>query len=122
MHEYLDAINGLFETIGAVATWRNVVAIRRDRSVRGVEWSSMAFFAAWGVWNCVWYPSLHQWFSTLGGAFLVSGNIAWLSHALKYRSPSPQDSALATSAATSAGQHQTELYGQAASSTKSISL
>lgn len=118
MHENFDAINGLFEVIGALATWRNVMAIRRDRAVRGVAWASMAFFAVWGVWNLVYYPSLHQWISTLGGAFLTLGNLTWVGLALKYRHP---ESVLVANVETIAGQRPGVLYGPADSSTKSTS-
>lgn len=120
MHEYFDAINGIFETVGAIATWRNVLAIRRDRSVRGVAWGSMAFFALWGVWNLGYYPSLHQWLSTLGGAFLVAGNLTWVGLALKYRKPLPPASVPVANDEICAGPPREELFGQADSSMKSM--
>lgn len=82
-----DAINGFFEVLGAIATWRNFFRLRHDRAIAGVNWTSMAFFAAWGVWNLVYYPSLHQWFSFIGGAFLVAGNLAWVGLALQLDKP-----------------------------------
>lgn len=121
MHEHFDAINGLFETLGAVATWRNVVAIHRDRAVRGVAMASMAFFASWGVWNLIYYPSLHQWLSTIGGSLLVAGNIAWVGLALKYRKPRPPVSVPAQSAEIPDGRPPIKVCGQAASSMKFIS-
>lgn len=79
----LDAINGLFELLGAVVTWRNFFRLRNDRSISGVNWTSMAFFAAWGVWNLVYYSGLSQWLSFIAGAFLTAGNIAWVVLALR---------------------------------------
>lgn len=73
-----DLINGSFELVGAVFTWRNYVQLRRDRVLRGVYWPTAAFFAAWGLWNLVYYPALGQWASFLGGMLLVSGNVAWV--------------------------------------------
>jgi hypothetical protein len=72
-----DIINGLFELVGAFMTWRNYVQLRRDGEVRGVYWPVTAFFAAWGLWNLYYYPSLGQWFSFAAGVLLVGWNIAW---------------------------------------------
>jgi hypothetical protein len=79
-----DIINGTFELVGAVATFGYVRSLIRDRVVRGVDYRSMAFFASWGIWNLIYYPHLDQWVSTVGGAALVAGNIAWLLLRLYY--------------------------------------
>lgn len=82
-----DLINGGFELLGAAFTWRNYQQLRRDRQVHGVYWPTTAFFAAWGLWNLVYYPTLGQWASFAGGVLLVAGNVAWVGLAiqLKYR-------------------------------------
>lgn len=80
-----DVANGSFEVLGSVATWFNVRRLLRDRVVHGVDYRSMAFFAAWGLWNLVYYPHLDQWFSFAGGVLLVTGNLAWLSLGLYYK-------------------------------------
>jgi hypothetical protein len=82
---YLDCVNGLFESLGAFFTWRNAYSLYRDKEVRGVYWPTTAFFSAWGLWNLHYYPSLNQWFSFMGGAFLVGGNILWTILYLYYR-------------------------------------
>ncbi len=81
-----DLINGLFEGLGAVALWGNVIAIRRDRRVNGVDWRATLFFTAWGLWNLYYYPHLGQWLSFVGGLAIVCVNITWLAHVLAYRS------------------------------------
>ena len=78
-----DLINGGFELLGAVFTWRNYLQLRRDRRVAGVYWPTTAFFAAWGLWNLVYYPALAQWASFIGGIALVAGNVAWVVLALR---------------------------------------
>lgn len=78
-----DLINGSFELVGAWFTWRNYVQLRRDRVLRGVYWPTSAFFAAWGLWNLVYYPALGQWFSFMGGVLLVAGNVAWVAMAVQ---------------------------------------
>jgi hypothetical protein len=80
-----DIVNGVFETVGALATWANVRRIRRDRRVAGVNFYSMAFFAGWGLWNLIYYPHLDQWASFVGGVLLVSGNVVWTVYAIRYR-------------------------------------
>lgn len=86
-----DLINGGFELLGAVFTWRNFLQLRLDRDIRGVYWPTTAFFAAWGLWNLIYYPALHQWASFAGGVLLVSGNLAWVAMAihLQFRLPNP---------------------------------
>lgn len=81
----IDVINGSFELLGAVATWGNAHRLWRDRVVRGVDWRSMAFFCTWGLWNLIYYPNLGQWLSTVGGAALVVGNLAWVAMYFTFR-------------------------------------
>ncbi len=73
-----DLINGLFEAGGAVTLCLNVRALWRDRGISGVHWGPVAFFSAWGLWNLIYYPSLHQWFSFAGGLLVVTINLVWL--------------------------------------------
>jgi len=81
----VDLVNGLFEAIGALFVWRNFVQLRRDGEVKGVYWPVTAFFAAWGVWNLYYYPTLGQWFSFSAGVVLCAGNIAWVIGVLRLR-------------------------------------
>ena len=78
-----DLINGIFESIGAIMTWRNYIQLRRDMNFSGVYWPCTAFFSTWGIWNLIYYPSLNQWFSFVGGIVLVSGNLMWVALAYK---------------------------------------
>jgi hypothetical protein len=73
-----DLINGAFELSGAAMLWLNVRQLWRDRRIAGVHWGPTLFFAAWGLWNLFYYPSLHQWASFTGGLAIVSMNTAWL--------------------------------------------
>lgn len=77
-----DLINGSFELVGAYFTWRNWMQLRQDRTIAGVYWPTTAFFAAWGLWNLVYYPALGQWASFIGGMVLVAGNVAWVALAM----------------------------------------
>lgn len=81
----LDMMNGCFEFIGAYFTWMNAYALYKAKSFRGVYWQSTAFFMSWGIWNLVYYRGLQQYFSWIGGMFLVSGNLVWVMLAIKYR-------------------------------------
>lgn len=80
-----DLINGSFELLGAVLTWRNFQQLRIDRTIAGVYWPTTAFFAAWGLWNLIYYPALGQWASFAGGVLLVAGNLAWVVLAVRLR-------------------------------------
>jgi hypothetical protein len=81
----LDYINGLFEFIGSYFTWMNARTLYRDKEVKGVYWPATAFFSAWGIWNVIYYPALHQWASFFGGVVLVCGNIAWIILLITYK-------------------------------------
>lgn len=85
MTHWPDLINGGFELLGAVFTWRNYLQLRRDRRVAGVYWPTTAFFAAWGLWNLIYYPTLGQWASFAGGVLLVAGNVAWVVLAIQLK-------------------------------------
>lgn len=80
-----DHINACFELLGALFTWRNAAQLYRDKEIRGVYWPTWVFFAAWGVWNLAYYPSLGQWWSFWAGALLVGGNLAWVALAVAVR-------------------------------------
>ena len=82
---YADLANGLFEAFGALSLTANIRAIRRDKSVKGVDWRVTGFFTGWGIWNLYYYPSLDQWLSFTGGLFVVTVNAIWLGHAWYYR-------------------------------------
>lgn len=73
-----DFINGLFEFFGGVLLWLNVRRLWRDRSVKGVSWVPVVFWAAWGAWNLFFYPAVGCWWSFAGGLFVVTANAAWL--------------------------------------------
>lgn len=80
----LDKINAVFEGGGSILVWLNVIQLIKDKQVKGVHWGPPIFFMLWGYWNMLYYPSLHQWFSTLGGAMLALGNTVWVSLMIKY--------------------------------------
>lgn len=80
-----DLMNGLFEFFGACMIWLNVMALVKDRQVRGVNWKVTGFFWSWGIWNLYYYPSLHQWASFAGGVWICIANFVWLGLAIRYR-------------------------------------
>lgn len=80
----MDVINGSFELGGAFILLLNVRRLYRDKIVRGVHWSPTAFFAAWGLWNLLYYPSLGQTCSFIGGVCLVAVNLVWLGQVAYY--------------------------------------
>ncbi len=80
-----DVINGLFELFGSYFTWKNAWVLHAAKEVKGVYWPTWLFFTVWGLWNLFYYPALGQSFSFYAGIFLVAGNIAWVSLAVRYR-------------------------------------
>jgi len=80
-----DLINALFELGGAIVTWLNVRKLTQDKEIKGVYWPIWIFFSSWGLWNLYYYPSIGHILSFLAGIILVSGNIAWVSLAWRYK-------------------------------------
>lgn len=78
-----DHINGVFEALGAVAAWRNVLQLSRDGAIRGVYWPIYWFYSAWGAWNLYYYRALGQTWSLAAGGVLFAGNVAWVVLALR---------------------------------------
>lgn len=74
----MDLTNALFEMGGALVSLLSLRQLHRDRELRGVHPAPAVFFLLWGLWNVVYYPSLDQPLSTIGGAALVLVNAAWL--------------------------------------------
>lgn len=73
-----DVINGGFEFISGLFCLINVFRLLKDKIVMGVSAIPTGFFSLWGIWNLYYYPTLNQWFSFIGGIFLVSINVWWL--------------------------------------------
>lgn len=73
-----DVINGAFEALAGFMIMNHCTVLFRQKQVRGVSVFSTAFFAAWGVWNLYYYPSLGQIYSFLGGILVVSFNVLWV--------------------------------------------
>lgn len=79
-----DFINGAFELAGGAFSLMNVRTILRDKQVRGMALTPLAFITAWGYWNIYYYPHLSQWLSFTGGLMLVSVNSVWFALAVYY--------------------------------------
>lgn len=79
-----DIANGLFELGGAFFLWKNVQAIRRDKTIQGVNWTPTIWFTAWGFFNLWFYPFNGLWLSFMGGVAIVTINSIWLYHVWKY--------------------------------------
>jgi len=82
---HLDMINGTFEFIGAIVSWRNVYQIYKDKFIAGVYWPATAFFGLWGLWNIFYYSGLNQTWSFCSGILLCLANLTWVSLYLYYR-------------------------------------
>lgn len=80
----LDHINGLFELASGVLMWLNVKALINDGQLKGVKIAPALVFTLWGYFNLFYYPSLHQWWSLVGGCLLVLANTIWIGIALLF--------------------------------------
>ena len=71
-------MNALFEFIGGLFLWMNVITLYKDKATRGIYYPTVIFFFIWGVWNLWYYPSLDQWWSFIGGVWLATANLVWI--------------------------------------------
>ncbi len=81
----MDWINGLFEFVGSILCWMNVVKLYNEKEIKGVYWPVTAFFASWGYWNIAYYSTLNQWASFWGGILMAIANTVWVVLAITYR-------------------------------------
>lgn len=79
-----DIINAVFETLAGLLTLLNVRRIIIDKEVRGISMIPITLFTLWGIWNLYYYPHLGQWFSFVGGLFIMLTNLTWVSLAVYY--------------------------------------
>lgn len=79
-----DILNGIFEAGLSIFLWKGVLALRRDKEVRGFYWPTVVWTTAWGFYNLYFYPHLDQWASFWGGMFVVMANLTWLAHVAYY--------------------------------------
>ncbi len=79
-----DHLNALFELLGGLVICLNIKAVLKDKAVAGVRWWTVAFFAAWGLWNIFYYPHLGQWWSFSAGLFIVAANLVWVALLVHY--------------------------------------
>ena len=84
MSTWPDLVTGIFGVCGAALLFTNVLAIRKDKTLKGVRWYPVAFFTVWGFWNIFFYTHLDQWLSFAGGLLTVAVNFVWLCHIFYY--------------------------------------
>lgn len=79
-----DIINGCFELLAGLFCTINCFRLYKDKKVRGISILSTVFFTSWGFWNLYYYPSLGQTMSFIGGIFIVTTNVVWVSQMIYY--------------------------------------
>jgi uncharacterized membrane protein YesL len=79
-----DLVNGLWELGGAILLCANIRQLHRDKEVRGFRADVLAFFTAWGIWNCYFYPANGLPLSFAGGALLALANLAYVLQVVYY--------------------------------------
>ncbi len=79
-----DKINGVFELLGGMFIWYNVLTLYRDKALKGVSVGTAMFFSTWGFWNLYYYPSVGCMFSFACGINIVITNSTWVVLALYY--------------------------------------
>lgn len=86
MH-WVDLINGIFESIGAVVIWINVRQVIKDKFISGVHWVPALFWTVYSFWGLIYYYTLHQPISLIAGISIALGQAIWLGLFVKYWRP-----------------------------------
>jgi len=81
----MDMINAAFEFGGFLAVVPSIMAVLRDKRVRGVSLLTPLFFTAWGFWNIIYYPHLDQIWSAWAAVLLSVTNALYLTLLFHYR-------------------------------------
>jgi hypothetical protein len=81
---YSDLANSGIELVGAAVTLTNVVALHRDKMVRGISLLPVVFFTLWGAWNIFFYHTNGLFYSALAGVAMFLVNALWLVMAVYY--------------------------------------
>lgn len=79
-----DQINAAFELLGGAVLIVNIRTLLKHKQVRGFNPMLYAFFSLWGIWNLVYYPHLHQWFSFVACILLAGANVLYFGLSLYY--------------------------------------
>lgn len=80
-----DMINGSFELMGGLLKGIDVYTLYRDKEVKGISMFPVYAFTLWACWNVIYYPMINQYWSFIGGLFLLVTNLTWTSMALYYK-------------------------------------
>jgi hypothetical protein len=81
----LDLINAGFELFGGAFVALNCWDIWKKKAVAGATLTAMGFFTSWGVWNLFYYPSIGQWWSTVGAWGVMLANAIMIGLIVKFR-------------------------------------
>lgn len=80
-----DIINAIFEFTGGIFLCLNIHRMYKDKQLKGAHWAPVCFFTGWGLWNLIFYPYLHLWWSFVGGLWLCTINCIWLGMTFYYK-------------------------------------
>lgn len=84
MSPWPDIINGTFEGLAGLMVLNHCRVLVNDRRVAGVSIASTIFFTLWGVWNLYYYPQLGQFWSLVGGVFVVLANVFYVALLIRF--------------------------------------
>lgn len=84
MHQFADALNACFELAGAFFICFSIRKLWFDKKVRGISWIHVAFFAAWGWWNIIYYWAVNSPLSWWAGIAVTLVNTGYLAMLIYY--------------------------------------
>jgi hypothetical protein len=83
-HVTYDMVNAGLEFVGALLRSVDCVKLYRAKRFQGGSIWTALFFFGWGLFNTVYYPSLHQTYSFVAAILLTAVNGLWIAMAMFY--------------------------------------
>ena len=80
-----DMLNATFEAFSGLMILNHCRVLVKAKDSSGISLLSTAFFAAWGLWNVVYYYGLGQFFSWGCGMGITAANMLWVGLIVRYR-------------------------------------
>lgn len=81
---YIDQINSFFPFVGCFFILANIMKLREDQRVTGLQWYSPLFFYVGQCWNIYFMFTMGKWWSFFGGAALTLTSFVWYGMMIYY--------------------------------------
>lgn len=79
-----DAIHATFGVLYTLITFLNILALNRDKKVRGISIHYMGFVCLFSTWNIFYLFNLEQYVAASSAVTYLTVNLIWITQMLYY--------------------------------------